>query len=71
MTVRVWMRPSELGEQGYTIDFPADSYKQLKSGALMLLQENPDAEGDEDGALIVGRVEPDRYDAAVILEDTA
>lgn len=62
--VRVWMRPSELGEQGYSIDFPeATGYTRLKGGALIL---TADERGDDTQ---VGRVEPERWDAVVVLED--
>lgn len=66
MAVRVWMKPSDLGEAGYTIDFAADDWRRLKSGALHLIRETgTDAAPEEE---IVGRVEANRWDAALILE---
>lgn len=63
MSVRVWIRPSELGEQGYSIDFPeADAYTRTKGGTLVLTATDREGSGE------VGRVEPDRWDAVVVIE---
>lgn len=65
MTVRVWMKPTELGEAGYHVDFErAEDYtvKRLKDGTryLVLLAAEDAKE--------IGRVEAGRWDAALILE---
>lgn len=65
MTVRVWMKPSDLGECGYSIDFPdADNYTRLKNGVLVLTTELREDSGE------CGRVQADRWDAVVVMEDT-
>lgn len=66
MTVRVWMKPSELGEQGYTVDFDADDWRRLKDGAIRLDRWQDD---DKDASEIVGRVEAGRWDAVIVVEE--
>lgn len=64
MSVRVWLKPNELGEQGYSIDFPeADGYRVMKDGTLRLTVEDREADGQ------VGRVVAGRWDAVVVLEE--
>ena len=65
MTVRVWFRPSELGECGYHQDFEADDWRRLKDGSLHLTRDVDDLEH------VVGRIQADRWDAVLILEDEA
>lgn len=63
MTVRVFMKPNELGEAGYHIDFEqADDYHRRKSGALALTFTADDGEEYE-----CAQVQADRWDAAELL----
>lgn len=64
MTVRVWMKPNELGDRGYFIAFDrADGYEVHDDGTLLLFS----GEGDEPTQ--VGLVSPERWDAAQLLEE--
>ena len=66
MTVRVWMRPSELGEQGYSIDVPeANAARIMDDGTLRLRYR----EDDESEAQSVGRVAAGRWDLYVVLDE--
>lgn len=67
MTVRVWLKPNDLGETGYFIDFPeADNYAltRLKNGTNVLSLTSSLREGTGE----VGRISGDRWDAVVVMD---
>lgn len=65
MTVRIWMRPNELGECGYHVDFEgADNYCILKNKTLVLTTDAREDTGE------VGRVQGERWDAVMVMEDS-
>ena len=66
MTVRVWMRASELGDAGLVVEFDeAEGYDVHEDGTLLLTRG-----GDDDEDVQVGLVYPGRWDACVVLSAT-
>lgn len=64
MTVRVWLKPNELGEQGYFIEFAeAGGYEAIEDGSLLLF-----AGRSQDTQ--VGIVNVGRWDAAQLMGET-
>lgn len=65
MSVRVWLKPTELGEAGYFIDFDATDYavRVVKGNRYYLILLGKDEKE-------VGRVETGRWDAAEIMTDS-
>lgn len=67
MTVRVWLKPNELGDAGSVIEFgEASGYEATDDGTLLLFQGGAD---DED--VQVGLVNVGRWDACVVVEEAA
>lgn len=63
MTVRVWLKPNELGDAGSVIEFgEASGYEATDDGTLLLF-------GDDE--VQVGLVNVGRWDACVVVEEAA